>query len=50
MYRQILVYMTRYAETNEITSEVRPQGNGACVYVPKAWIGKAVKVTILKQR
>ena len=32
----------------EIESEVSPSGNGAHVFVPKDWIGKKVKVSLIE--
>jgi putative transposon-encoded protein len=42
-----MVKKPKYMQTEEITTEVRPQGNGACAYLPKTWLGKKVKVTVL---
>ncbi|MEO9364430.1 MAG: DUF2080 family transposase-associated protein [Nitrososphaera sp.] len=33
----------------EIESQVSASGNGAHVFVPKDWIGKQVKVTLLEK-
>ncbi|MGI0012387.1 MAG: DUF2080 family transposase-associated protein [Nitrososphaera sp.] len=33
----------------EIETEVSPSGNGAHCFVPKDWIGKKVKVTLLER-
>jgi putative transposon-encoded protein len=35
----------KFMETKEITTEVRPMGNGAICYVPKTWLGKRVRIT-----
>jgi hypothetical protein len=37
------LYLIRGEETVE--KEVKPQGNGAHVIVPKAWTGSQVKIT-----
>jgi putative transposon-encoded protein len=37
----------RFMETNEITTEVRPMGNGAICYVPKTWLGKRVRIKVI---
>lgn len=39
--------MNKYMQTKEITSKVVKHGNSASVYVPKDWIGKNVKVTLI---
>lgn len=39
--------MVRRIEVNEIIAEVTKVGTGAHVFVPKTWIGKKVKVTLL---
>lgn len=33
----------------EIESEVSPSGNGAHVFVPKDWIGKKVRVSLIEE-
>lgn len=33
----------------EITTSVSPSGTGAHVFVPKDWIGKTVKVTLIEE-
>jgi putative transposon-encoded protein len=39
--------MVRRVQVNEIITEVTKTGTGAHVIVPKLWIGKKVKVTLL---
>ncbi len=41
--------MSRKATTNEIESIVSQSGNGAHVFVPKQWIGKKVRVTLIEK-
>jgi len=41
--------MARKMTTREIQSEVSAIGNGAHVFVPKDWIGKRVKVSLLEK-
>jgi len=33
----------------EIETEVSPTGNGAHVFVPKDWLGKKVRVTLIEE-
>lgn len=40
----------RKAKTREIETTVSESGNGAHVFVPKDWIGKTVKVTLLEAK
>lgn len=39
----------RKAKTKEIETEVTEAGNGAHVFVPKNWLGRQVKVILLKK-
>lgn len=40
----------RKSKTKEIQTEVTESGKGAHVYVPKKWLGRHVKVTLLKEK
>jgi putative transposon-encoded protein len=42
--------LSRKAFTKEIETVVSISGNGAHVFVPKQWIGKEVRVTLLGDR
>jgi putative transposon-encoded protein len=39
--------MVRRVQVDEIISEVSKTGTGGHAFVPKAWIGNKVKVTLL---
>ena len=41
--------MSRKATTKEIESTENQSGNGAHVFVPKQWIGKKVRVTLMEK-
>ena len=41
--------MSRKATTKEIESIVSQSGNGAHVFVPKQWIGKRVRITLMEK-
>jgi putative transposon-encoded protein len=40
----------RKAITKEIETTVSESGNGAHVFVPKNWMGKTVRVTLLEAK
>ena len=42
------VFEARYRFREMLESEVRRTGAGACVYVPKRWLGKRVAVILLE--
>lgn len=42
------VFEARYRFREILESEVRRTGAGACVYVPKRWLGKRVAVILLE--
>jgi putative transposon-encoded protein len=41
--------MVRRIEVNEVITEVTKVGTGAHCFLPKAWIGKKVKVTVIEE-
>jgi putative transposon-encoded protein len=41
--------VSRKATTKEIESIVNQSGNGEHVFVPKQWIGKKVRVTLMEK-